>query len=286
MEHALRPCRPHWRRRASTLAIACVIDWLTGEGAFADTRAVDPLLPSGLVIATTGVGFGVAGATLASLAEGPNDGRGASGASLIGAAVGTGFVGMAASVAGTVGDVPQPGLRKSETRMVAGLSLTALGSGTAGAGVGLLASGDPNVVGVAIPLLVGSSAVLGIGLPLLWTGAREPGSAERSEEAAMRDPRTPKTIRSQGMRAAGMVLTFVGIGAMAAAAVAVASGENGLDRGYRALFVGAPLGGAGVISMAVGIPLWAVGSREVSVQQASAPSLRVSPSSIALSYAF
>src|SRR5262249_44718302 len=130
------------------------------------TDRTDPLVPTGIVMAVPTAAFAVAGTALLAVADGPHDGRNASGASLLGAAIGMGVVGIPTLIRGLSEDAPPPEKRASESKMVTGLALSGMGSSMVGAGIGFLASGDDHAPSFAIPLLITGGVHLAIGLPL------------------------------------------------------------------------------------------------------------------------
>lgn len=181
--------------------------WRDPDWSELDTRrrpAVDPLVPTGIALTTMGMAGTIAGALMLAFAEsyagpchrmiasecarGANNGDKIAGVAGMAAGVGVMIIGIPAWAAGADRGAPEPGKRRrSETMMVAGVVLSAIGAAGVGLGIGALAGTEatggksPDALSTALPLILGAS-FLATGAPLWGAGSAHVDGRERRKK--------------------------------------------------------------------------------------------------------
>lgn len=209
---------------------------------------------------------------------------------LIGAGVGLGGLGLAASIHGA-----DDGSRRLRDRVAAGFGwfFTSLAAGGVGAGAGLMIGGEEAGRPVGGVLAASSLLFLAPGIPLLVHGERSvdrppvaqpwmPGPQDVSGLPAV----PPATVGETEMNSPAMVgigsscIILGGIGSFFGSVLLAAGTDSSVD-GFIELG-GALLGGSLGTAVVVGLPLVVVGAHRVPI----APSISLGPGGIVASGAF
>lgn len=266
-------------RTASLLCLpaAALLTSLAAPAA-ADTDRRDPLLYAGAGATAVAAGALTTGALVAGLGRGPehcgitgcvvwpNPEARRIGGALLGAGAGAALLSLPALLAG-LGAPPEPGVRMSEPRMVAGFALTEVGVALVGASIGLMVA-DKGRSSATPALFVAGGLSAAVGIPLWATGRAKTGPRA---PAVRPDPPpvTPPPDSGTGLRAAGITLTLAGVAGIVGGIASMTFADTRGDFGGYNLLPGIIALGMGNIVASVGIPLWIVGQNKVSAAKAA-----------------
>lgn len=273
-------------RTASLLCLpaAALLTSLAAPAA-ADTDRRDPLLYAGAGATAVAAGALTTGALVAGLGRGPehcgitgcvvwrNPDTRRIGGALLGAGAGAAVIGVPALLAG-LSAPPDPGVRTSEPRMVAGLALTEVGVALVGASVGLMVADKGAWHGastgpMAVVFMAGGIGAAAVGVPLWATGQAKKGPRSPAVLHPAPPPPPPPSDSGTGLRAAGITLTLAGVAGIVGGIASMTFADTRGDFGGYNLLPGIIALGMGNIVASVGIPLWIVGQNKVSAAKAA-----------------
>ncbi|MEM9877102.1 MAG: hypothetical protein AAF928_19545, partial [Myxococcota bacterium] len=248
---------------------------------------VDPMLPTGVTMASVGGVGALAGVIMLARSGGQgvetcglsgcfvvvDQGYRASGIAMLTSGLVLGTVGAGVALGGATGP---PRRRHSDPMVVAGSTLTGLGLASAAAGGAAWLSwsqthrpsggsrhvgDDSDVFPWAVTLLGVGGASLAAGIPLWVAGAADwepPRELPPGYEVRDRNPRMAK---------AGMVMTAVGGATLLLPPAVMATGDG---PGPGAALLISAVSGLGGLSLLIGIPLWVSGGKDVVVRRKAA----------------